>query len=62
MDSNKRIEVLDLINNLIKNVFQIDDIEEFKKNKLNLPILDIINLINDTKDLYKTNLLNNIDN
>ena len=62
MVSNKRIEVLDLINNLIKNVFQIDDIEEFKKNKLNLPILDIINLINDTKDLYKTNLLNNIDN
>jgi hypothetical protein len=53
MDNTKRIEVLELISNLMRNIFRIEDEEEFKKIKENIPILNIINLINITKDNYK---------
>jgi len=53
MDKTKRIEVLELMSNLMKNIFRIEDEEEFKKDKSNIPILNIINLINTTKDNYK---------
>ncbi len=53
MDNTKRIEILELISNLMRNIFRIEDEEEFKKIKENIPILNIINLINITKDSYK---------